>query len=978
MYPNLRTPLVVLSAALILGVVFILLRQPVSRRLAFRQLSRRRREAILAIIGSTLATSIIAGALTVGDTLNFSVKQAAYSTLGPIDERVVAADARSGAAVQKLLAPLRSSPDVDGVLSVDVTDGAAAIGEANAPSAAEPRLLVWGVDFAAAARFGTAGGASGLSGSTPAATDVVVNQSFANSLDLRTGQRVTVFLYGLPHKLVVSRVLPDEGLAGMGFGSTVNRDAFVSPLLLQTAARTAQAPLRNVTLVSNAGGVESGNKHTAAVTDRIKSLLLGQPYVLVETPKKDVLKAAKQTGDALGSLFLMIGSFSIIAAALLLVNIFVMFADERISQLGTLRAVGMKRRHLVGSLTLEGSAYAAASVLPGTALGLGVGWVVAQVAAQIFRSFSASGAGLTIRFAATTTSLVNAAALGLVIGIVTILITSIRISRLNVIAAIRDLPQTPTRRSRRLLTIASSALAVLAALAAVPAVASSQAESTYLLPSLTLLLLIPMLRNLLGMRRAITVIAGSILAWSLLAPLVRPRMYDQASMAVFVISGVLVAFSGVALVSQNQDVMLRPIRKLFERPGQTGLAVRLAVAYPLAKRFRTGATLIMYALITLVIVLLVEVAGVINASIDQNVRDATAGYALRLDFSRNSATGMLSSLDRNRAAYDIRRLTPLMSAVAVAQDPGGRTADPIPASVVGVPDGSVSSMTFTKRLAGYDTDAAVWRLVAADPKYVVLDAFFGATGGPAGSYYGPGDRFTITDPATGRAHPKVIAGILSNSLMFYAVSGDTAGHGFPIVESTDAVRADFGPGATVSSAFIALNPGVDPQRQAAKLQANYLADSLVATPMEASVRRMFAANIAFFRLMQGFLALGLAIGITGLGVVMVRAVRERRRTIGVLRALGFRADTVQRSFLIESGIVASEGVLLGSVLGVVTTWLMYQKSAMFEGVRIAFPIEWFTILGLAAVTVLASLVATYQPARRAARIRPAVAVRIAD
>jgi putative ABC transport system permease protein len=141
---------------------------------------------------------------------------------------------------------------------------------------------------------------------------------------------------------------------------------------------------------------------------------------------------------------------------------------------------------------------------------------------------------------------------------------------------------------------------------------------------------------------------------------------------------------------------------------------------------------------------------------------------------------------------------------------------------------------------------------------------------------------------------------------------------------------------------------------------------------------MFAANVAFFRLMQGFLALGLAVGITGLGVVMVRAVRERRRTIGVLRALGFASRTVQRSFLMESAIVAAEGVVLGSVLGLLTTWLMYQKAAMFDGVRVRFPIEWPIVSVLVAVTVALSLAATWLPARNAARIRPAVAVRIAD
>lgn len=119
--------------------------------------------------------------------------------------------------------------------------------------------------------------------------------------------------------------------------------------------------------------------------------------------------------------------------------------------------------------------------------------------------------------------------------------------------------------------------------------------------------------------------------------------------------------------------------------------------------------------------------------------------------------------------------------------------------------------------------------------------------------------------------------------------------------------------------------------------ATVLTWSLVATPIAADVRRMFAANTAFFRLMQGFLAPGMFVGITGLGVVMVRALRERRRTIGVLRALGFRARTIERSFLVESGFIAVEGVLLGSVLGVLTTWLMYQESAAFDGIRSGLP-----------------------------------------
>jgi putative ABC transport system permease protein len=140
----------------------------------------------------------------------------------------------------------------------------------------------------------------------------------------------------------------------------------------------------------------------------------------------------------------------------------------------------------------------------------------------------------------------------------------------------------------------------------------------------------------------------------------------------------------------------------------------------------------------------------------------------------------------------------------------------------------------------------------------------------------------------------------------------------------------------------------------------------------------FAANRSFFQLMQGFLALGLLVGIAGLGVVMVRAVRERRRNIGVLRALGFQAGTVQRAFLTESSFVALEGILLGAALGIVTTYLLFQNDPGFDNASIGFPIPWVSIAVLVAATALASLAATAWPARKASRIRPAVALRIAD
>lgn len=974
MYPGLLLPLLVLVAAALLGLGLIVWRQPVSRRLAFRQVARRPTEAALVICGSVLGTAIIVGALVVGDTLGFSVRQVAYRTLGPVDERVVVPSPSLGPEVAARLGSLRTNPKIDGVLAAQVDQAAAYVG---ARTSAEPRVLAWQLDVPSAATFGAAGGPSGLSGPAPRPGTVVVNQPLASSLHLQVGEPVTLLLYQQAVRFTVARIVPDQGLAGTGLGATVNRNAFLPAGALSAAARAAGAQPHTVVFVSNVGGVQTGDRETTAATRAIRSALgpLGTS-VLVQTPKHDVLKQARETGDALGALFLMIGSFSIIAGALLLVNIFVMLAEERKSTLGMLRAVGLKRSRLIGSFTLEGATYAFASVLPGILLGVLVGWAVSQVAAQIFRSWSADGNGLQIAFSVTPVTIVNGAALGLVIALATIVATSARISRFNVIAAIRDLPTAMPARARRRLLIWSTSCGILLALLSIPAVAASAPEATFLLPSLAALCFVPALRRFVPSRAAYSIVAALVLTWTLLVSVVRPGVFDGASMAVFVILGTLVAFSSVVLVSENQDVVLAPVRRMFPPSTERGLAVRLAVAYPLAKKFRTGATLVMYALITLVLVLLTQITAVIDRSVATNVVQATGGYALRLDMNPLQAPTTIASLTTGPFSRDVDSVAPVTSATAQATDPGHRTKDRVSAVAEGVPDRAMTGVRFEKRLSGATSDAAVWALLAQDDRYVVLDAFFNSGGGPNGAFYAPGDQFTLFDPQTGRSYHKTIAGILSNGLIFYPTGGSATA--FPVVMSTRAVRAEFPSAAQLSGAFVKVAPGVSADALVPRLQAHYLADSLVATALPTAVRQMFSANTAFFRLMQGFLALGLVVGVTGLGVVMVRAVRERRRTIGVLRALGFRSGTVEKSFLAESTIVAAEGIALGVVFGVVTTWLMYLQSAAFNGVRAGYPIAWSSIALLAGATLLASVLATYGPARRASRIRPALAVRIVD
>ena len=76
---------------------------------------------------------------------------------------------------------------------------------------------------------------------------------------------------------------------------------------------------------------------------------------------------------------------------------------------------------------------------------------------------------------------------------------------------------------------------------------------------------------------------------------------------------------------------------------------------------------------------------------------------------------------------------------------------------------------------------------------------------------------------------------------------------------------------------------------------------------------------------------------------MVRAVRERRREIGMLRAMGFRARTVRAAFLIEASFIAVQGIVIGAALGVVTSYSVLSNSKALGDQPLSFHVPWLSL-----------------------------------
>lgn len=185
------TVLLILAGLSALPLLWSSLRVPAVRRVAFRNVLRRRGEAVLITGGAMLATAIIGASIVTGDVVDASIRRGAENYLGPIDVRVRTEDPST---LPALADQVRAADhdDVDDVLTWVGTTGSVVAGERG-----EGRVGIAEIDLAAARAFGGDTDATGLMEveSLPAG-HAVVPSDLARSLEVERGDTVTVHALG--------------------------------------------------------------------------------------------------------------------------------------------------------------------------------------------------------------------------------------------------------------------------------------------------------------------------------------------------------------------------------------------------------------------------------------------------------------------------------------------------------------------------------------------------------------------------------------------------------------------------------------------------------------------------------------------------------------------------------------------------------------------------------------------------------------
>ncbi len=176
--------------------------------------------------------------------------------------------------------------------------------------------------------------------------------------------------------------------------------------------------------------------------------------------------------------------------------------------------------------------------------------------------------------------------------------------------------------------------------------------------------------------------------------------------------------------------------------------------------------------------------------------------------------------------------------------------------------------------------------------------------------------------------------------------------------------------------FVRLVPGADDRAEARKMEKTLLAQGVQADSLRELIDDAQQVQQGFLWLIQGFMALGLLVGIAAVGVLAFRAVVERRQQIGVMRAIGYQRRQVAMSFVLESSLLAVVGVVSGIVLGLALTQRLLFGDAFDFGFKPdTFYIEWLQIGVTAVLCIVAAVLLTVVPAMRAASVPVAEAMR---
>ncbi|HTS32791.1 MAG TPA: FtsX-like permease family protein [Thermoplasmata archaeon] len=974
--------LLLLVVALVL--VILAVRHRLAFRIGIRNVVRARGRTVLLVLGLLVATTIVSGSLVVGDTI--TQVNVHYTVLGVgLNDEIVGNQSPSGAYTPfpyPVFTALQNGTAGDSSIAGMAPEIAARFSIFDRTSGVpQTNLYLIGVNGNQSSQLGDFVADNGTSISGPAPGEVLLDDLAASELNASTGD--TVYLYGVaatPIPSVVQAVVQDDLRGAFPTGGVGNfGTGFVDlPLAQRLQNLSGMINLISVTNVGDQSNRLSLAPHVSATLNATLATIPAAKGLTVNQVLVGGLETADSAGSSISTLFLVLGLFSIVAGAMLIVGIFVLLAEERKGEMGVLRAIGLQGRELVYSYLFEGAVYSAGSALAGTFLGVAVGYGLAYAFGVLYKIPGLPANAILDSFTVTNQTLVIAYVVGFILTLVTVVVASRRASRLNIVRAIRDLPEPPP--TLRTYTYLAYLGVVSFLLGALLYARTYQGTSNLSYPILGVtfavvglaLIASRFVRN----RVAFSAAGAALVVWAGYEPLHRALLGTDHGGGIFIVftEGVVMVSGALLLYAFNSAAISTAILRLAGGKSQRAPVARIALSYPGRRPTRTTITLAIFALVVFTLVGIAATGATVDASLGATLQSESGGYTF-VAYSSTSIPELPELVaDNATVAPYFSNVVPLILG-GVYVNVSGYAANPYSDDIYSGPTDvptssnfySTNRFTFTATEGGMSA-SQVFAELSSTPGVAIVDNSYSpvsnnlASGSSAAHpTVTPGGTMLLTNPANGNQTTVRVIGVMAQSLVsgVYVSPPTAAALGY----SNEKVF------------FLTLAPGQSATRAAQVAKAAFFPYGLVVLNIADLLASSIASTEGAIGLLQIFVGLGLAVGIAAMGIVALRAVVERRREIGMLRANGFTSRMVLASFFLEYSFVSLVGIAIGTGLGLLIVWNLTQSAAATSAGVSTFAVPWPNLVIILVVAYGLSMLAVAEPSLRAAHLPPAEAVR---
>jgi len=872
-------------------------------RVAIKDLMARKRRLVTTSIAVLLGIAFLTGTQLLSATLSDSIKSLVGDVYEGVDAVVRSPDTTQTPFGQPLRNPVQASllPQVEAVDGVSVAQG---IVESTGNELVDQDGKVFGggigpptitYNWVEDSIMGTGGVREGRGPTTDA--EIAMDGTSADALGLELGDevRIATLNQGVKTYTLVGVV----GLGEDGKGSTGAKPIFFTTAEAQ--ALTGQPDQFNF-IVTRADDEISEREIATRLADALpdEQVVTGSQFV------EENQEAISQFVDILAVFVSVFGYIALFVAVFIIYNTFSILVQQRTQETALLRAVGARRRQVLGAALLEAVIVGAIASL----LGLIGGVALSTGLVSLVGSFFPASSGITLPGPST---FVFAVVVGVGITVVSALAPAWRSSRVPPIAALSEVSIDRSNLSRS--------------------------------------------RIVLGV---VLLVGGAALIGSGLADLGPSPLFLVGFGAVLVLVSVSLVI-GPTIAS--------PISRLLAMPFAAvgGVAGRLAGENAARNPKRTAATAaaltIGVTLVTLIAIIASSIKASTDAVIDQSIKAdyvvATASITSFGSMPQDLST-QIAELDDVESVSPIRfGFMRLLDAKALA-NAANTTTTTVPTGTFGITDDAP---------AGDDTtvlgiDPSTWFDVVdagsleGSPSDLTADTMAVQKDFAEDRGWHLGDTIPVYFGTSGEQQLKV-ATIFETNIgqgSIWLPMETFAANQLPLFNSDYQIFVTAEDGASSAELRTQLDDLVKDL------------PTVTVQDLQEYIEAQTGPIDTFLRIVYGLLGLAIVIALIGIANTLSLSILERTRELGLLRAVGMSRKQLKRTVRYEAAIIAVFGALMGLVLGIAFAGALTVAIAASNPGIFTFNLPVGQLAIITVVAALAGVVAAWLPSLRAARL----------